>query len=157
MKQAQLKALWTCGVRMKREKRGCWYPISHPVPVPLCHVANEVWMQELEFTGRGFQSEIGVRPRTHDRSGQSVQNHRIEGRARAVLSACGSGRAGAGSRIGRMGCRRWLVAPTEPRVASPSAGPPSVECGRVCGCGCGCECGWLSWWSVCLACIKPWI
>lgn len=63
-------------------------------------------MQELEFTGRGFWSKIGARPRSHDRSGQSVQNHRIEGRVREGLSAGGSGRAGAGGRSGRRGCRR---------------------------------------------------
>jgi hypothetical protein len=105
-------------------------PTPSPSTIPLCQVADEVWVQELEFTGRGFRSKIGVRPRSHDRSGQSVQHHRIEGRARVVLSACGSGRAGAGSRSGRMGYRRWLVAQMEPRAAFPSAGPPSVECRR---------------------------
>lgn len=104
--ETQLKALEIRGIAVKRESRSSHLPTPSPSPIPLCQVADEVWMQELEFTGRGFWSKIGVRPRTHDRSGQSVQNHRIEGRARGALTAGGSGRAWAGSRSGRRGYRR---------------------------------------------------
>lgn len=61
-----------CSVWAQREDLQCWGggaqecasldPPTSTTYLPLGQVADEVWMQKLEFTGRGFRSKIGLRP-----------------------------------------------------------------------------------------------